>query len=191
MEEQDLRDDLECIAGLGARSSPSPDPGKAFPDPHYRFPPQDFKLANGDQCKRVDTLEGVGTIFSLDENAAFCSSSLQGRELPDQLSITGNRSIDTGVLQEAIRRFARDLLAGSGRYPAVQGILEKAPAPPAGAHSWPAHHRRGQGPLAPGDPGRERPARQPPLHPGPAGAGKTYVGSHVIVDLLRHGKRVA
>ncbi len=191
MEEQDLRDDLECIAGLERDPAHPPVLEKRSLIHTYRFPPQEFKLVVGDSCKRVDTLEGAGTLVTLDENAGLLQLKLgKDRELPDQMAITGTGPIDTSVLQEAIRRFARDLIAGSGHYPAVQGILEK-------------RLPRLQG-RAPGQPIINE--TQDPLPQviravsaldgshlfiqGPPGAGKTYVGSHVIVDLLRQGKRV-
>lgn len=191
MEEQDLRDDLECIAGLERDPAHPPVPEKRSLIHTYRFPPQEFKLALGDACLRVDTLEYAGTLVTLDENAGLLQLKLgKDRELPDRMAITGTGPIDTSVLQEAIRRFARDLLAGSGRYPAVQGILEK-------------RLPRLQG-RTPGLPIIDE-ARDPLPQviqtvsdldgsylfiQGPPGAGKTYVGSHVIVELLRQGRRV-
>lgn len=191
MEEADLLDDLECIAGLERDPANPPFPEKRSLIHTYRFPLQDFKLAVGDQCNRVDTLSYAGTIVSLDEEARLLQLKLgQDGELPDHLSITTTGPIKTVVLQEAIWRFAEDLAASGGHYPAIERVLEKRLPRLQG--------RTPEGPII-----DEKLEALPQVIQavsdlqeshlfiqGPPGAGKTYKCAHVIVELLRQGRRV-
>ena len=109
--------------------------------------------------------------------------------MPENLSIGPSGPINTEVLREAIFRFADDVLAGNNSYPALKDILSKA---------LPRIRGRRQGdPIAQGGDllhaTTEAVANLDHSYlfiQGPPGAGKTYTSAHVIVELIRQGKKV-
>ena len=158
----------------------------------YSFPEQEFKLKTGDNCTVVSTLAELSEVVIDEDNRTvtfYCESDLP----PDSngLAIGTGLPINVGVIQGAYKRFVDAYLAGSDKFRAGLGLMNRA-AP------------RVQG----------QPAGRPLIGPeeellagtirivsnldnsylfiqGPPGAGKTYTGSHVIVDLLKAGKTVA
>ena len=172
------------------------DPGiKPFQDKQslvytYRFEPQDFKLRSGEQCVRVDTLESMGKV-GIDEDALRVQVKRGARREapPERMSIGPGKPIGSEPLEEALFRFAASVSAGSARYGALEAFLRKDPL------------RIGQ--RAAGTPVVADASdldqvveavaglKESTLFiQGPPGAGKTYTGSHVIVALLKRGKRV-
>lgn len=191
MTEQELIEDIECIGGLVVRETI---PGKrknTLPTWICEYPDQEFKTREGSDCKRVDTLAQV-KVVELDEarqriHVKPTKAALDGGP---QFSLTPPKPVDTDKLREAIERFARSLVAGENTHRAVRSLLRKEPP-----------RLRGRAPGVP------LVARQPvPVDDviaaaadldhshlfiqGPPGAGKTFTGSRVIVELLRRGHRV-
>jgi uncharacterized protein len=154
----------------------------------FRFEAQQHKLAEGDAPCDPATGKGAGTIEELDENAGVLvlrrGPSLESEPLPEALIPPG--PIQTREQQGALARLGAAVLAGHGRYRALQDILARA---------QPRLTEALGGPLQTMDPAEQR-GRAATLDEsylfiqGPPGTGKTWTGARIVVDLIRRGRRV-
>lgn len=192
MTEAELVDDAECIGAMWLDPAHPPHRVAQSLVYTYRFPEQEFKFKVGDSCLRCDTLERAGTLVALDEDACMLKLRLGIRQgaLPERLCIGPTGPISSDTLVNALYRYADALIAGTDDYRAVRDFLTKA-----------LPRLKGQ------------PVGVPLVDPttdvlpqaieavsnldesylfiqGPPGAGKTFTGSHIIVELLRRGFRV-
>lgn len=191
MTDEELLEDVECLAGLEIDPAGPPSPVKRSVRYTYLFPEQESKLKTGDQCLRVDTLDPINNLVVDDANrrVTFTMAAARG-SLPSRLAIGRGGPVSTDALTKALFRFADSVIAGDGHYPAITALLNRELP------------RIGQ--LAPGAPVIEKGAESLPrtieaianldrsylFVQGPPGAGKTYTASHVIVALLERGLRV-
>ncbi|MBC8737013.1 TM0106 family RecB-like putative nuclease [Paraburkholderia sp. UCT31] len=188
----ELIDDAECLGALERDYSRSPvvvDRSRRY---FYKYPPQDTKLRTDSPCKRTDGFSSVSDLI-VDPSTRTVSFKV-GITQPapaDELSLVPPGPIGTDVQQGALLRFARSFVEGNATYPALEAFLR---------HELPEVDGllRGE-PLVPD-------IETPLPHiietvmglknsvlfvQGPPGTGKTYTGSHIIVELLKAGKRVA
>ncbi|ABK43794.1 conserved hypothetical protein [Magnetococcus marinus MC-1] len=190
--DEELVDDAECLGGLKADPNQPPYKEKRSMVYTYRFPAQVTKLKKGSQCLRADSLESAGTIVDLswDQRTVSIKKGPKGGPLPDVLSITPPGPINNSVLKDAVYRFADAIIAGSGKYQALASFLRRGKPEIAGHEA--------DTPIVP-DGDNSLPAIFEAVGnlqnsflfiQGPPGAGKTYTSSHVIVELLRRGKRI-
>ena len=187
--EDELLDDTECIAGLTLVKPPKPVKQSLLHT--FRFPPQETKRQAGDPVVDVATLLYAGIIEEIDDEklVVLIKRSAKNGPLPDNLNIGPGGPINSDALREAIYRFATDVLAGKNSYPAVRGILSRSLPRIKG-------RRPGQ-PIASG--GDLRAATVEAVAgltdsylfiQGPPGSGKTTTSAHLIVELIRRGKKV-
>jgi uncharacterized protein len=189
---EELVDDPECIGDMRLDTDVPPTPDKRSVVYTYDFPAQEYKLGEGKDCYRTDTAAPQGTIVALDENAGRLHLKVgPSRPMPpERLSLGPGGPINIDPLREAIFRFADSLLTGDGRYRALEDLLARRP---------PRIAR-----LKPGKPvidlegelidqtvdAVSRLKTSYLFIQGPPGAGKTFTGSHVILELLRQGRTV-
>lgn len=191
--EDDALEDLECLGGLKLLPGSNPVPAARSWVYAFAFPPQETRLRLGDDCVRIDTGERLGMIVELDEARGLVRIKTT-KNLPERLSIGPTGPIDTEILRAALLRVADAATSGASRS-AVMAVLRKDPPrfrPDVG------RPREGGDPVLPG----KAPLLDEALAAvlaldrsylfiqGPPGAGKTFTGSHLIVQLLRLGKRV-
>lgn len=184
----ELLDDTECLAGLTLAGTPAPVKRSLL---HiFRFPSQETKLKAGDSVVDVATLSAAGTIEEIDEEnlVVAIKRGAKSGPLPENLDVGPGGPIDSDALREAIYRFATDVLAGNNSYPAVREILSKA---------LPRINGRRGLEIASGDnllaAATEAVAGLTDSYlfiQGPPGAGKTHASAHIIVELIRRGKKV-
>ena len=171
---------------------------RAQPVPHkrsllhtFRFPAQETKLHSGDTVYNVATGMYAGTIEKLDELACEVQIKLGSGKgpLPERMSVGPKGPLNTDVLREAVYRFARDVLDGNNSYPVIRDILAKAPPRILGRVAGES--------LAQSNDFLEAATEavagldQSYLFiQGPPGSGKTYTSAHVIVELIRRGKKI-
>jgi hypothetical protein len=154
----------------------------------FSFPPQQHKLAPGDGPVDPATGKGAGTIVEMDEAAGTITlrrgPSHASIPLPTALIPPG--PIQTNARRDALARLAESILAGNGRYRALEDILARArprlSPPPSGPIQTTALREQ-----------RERAAALDQSYlfiQGPPGTGKTWTGARIVVDLIRRGRRV-
>ena len=186
--QDELVHDVESLAGL-TRVGVVPGEGRRLGGSIYTYPEQESKVRAGADYTRVDTLKSV-EVLSLDPQARRIVLKETRAGLPATLSLGPPRPIGTDLLRETVARYAAAAACGANPYRALSDYL-----------------RREAPRLAGRAPGARLCASDPPTTEevidavaaldesylfvqGPPGAGKTYTGSHVIVELLRRGRRV-
>lgn len=195
----ELMDDLDCLAGLQLDSATPMFKDKKSSVITYRFSPQEHKLAVGDACQDSESLQSIGTIYSLNNEAGLVQlragpSVLKawGDQPPAGITaIAANNHINKKSLQAALLRFIDSYIAGEDKYSVLKSLLYRELPNISGVAT-------GQ-PLASDKEDASERAVQVISKmqesclflQGPPGTGKTYTGSRAIVALLKQGKRVA
>lgn len=189
--EDELLNDGECLAGLMADPSNPPRPEKRSIVHTFLFPEQESKLKTGDSATITQTGESVNELKVDEENrrVSFKRSATKG-PLSNNICLGPGMPISTAPLTEAVFRFADSMIAGEGKYPAIEALLNQSLPKIRGSKTG--------SPIVPAVN-----ATMPQIIEaisnldnsylfvqGPPGAGKTYTGSHVIVALLKKGCRV-
>ncbi len=191
MSEDELLEDMECLVGLTLDPEHPPVQDKRSVIYTYRFPEQETKLRTGSSVTDVSNGMGLNAL-TLDEEAQRAILRVgDKRPLPQRLSLGPGAPIKTDALQAALVRFADSVIAGDQRYSALESLLRR---------DWPKFRDRSPGmpivgegePIQPGVVRAMADLEDSYLFiQGPPGAGKTYTGSRVIVEMLRRGKRMA
>jgi predicted RecB family nuclease len=186
-----LIEDVECLGGLERDPGVAPVVTKQSTGWTYRFPEQDTKLRAGEMV----TLAADGSSVTIEElnqvaGTVRLKRATRSGELPERTGLGPRWPIDDRKLEAALRRFAESLLAGGGVFPAIESLLRRE-RPRISGHTSGA-------PLI--DPTREalpqiveaiaRLYRSVVFVQGPPGAGKTWTGARVIVELIARGHTV-
>jgi uncharacterized protein len=188
--EDDLIEDVEVVACLEVER-PSTLDGNGTRH-HFTYPEQEFKLKTGSSCCVVSSLKDVEEVVIDEDKRRISFVWTQTDPLPlDSLSITTGKPIPTYGIQAAYRRFVDSYLAANEKYQAGLEFLRRA-MPKVSGHDY------GTPLVRAGESLLEATTRVVAglensylFVQGPPGAGKTYTGSHVIVELMRRGKTVA
>lgn len=185
----ELIDDAECLAELSLIGEPIHDKRSLVYT--YQFPPQEYKISKDDSVVDVATLERIGTVADIDDDKCLikirCGKTQTS--LPNKISIGPGNPITTATLRAAIYRVAEDMINGRNNYQAISAILTK---------SIPTikNIKTGDNIIQSVDLFADALNAIVNLDnsylfiQGPPGAGKTYISSHIIVELLRRGYKV-
>ncbi len=205
--EDDLVDDGECIGDIRPAHEDWLRPEKRSIVATYSFPPQETKLQPGKDVLHAPSRQRLGSIQSLDCEAGIVEVKRglkSGTDWPQGGSMIPGWPIDTDVLECAVLRVAQYLATGDndltrelgtsgtpagGRYQAVVDLIERAPPR---LHAWQGGNLVGQSETLVEAATRRALAleRSTLFIQGPPGTGKTFTSAHVIVALLKAGKRV-
>jgi predicted RecB family nuclease len=205
-DEEDLYDELDCLAGLERTERPpfKPTPKSRSLAYEYRFDPQETKLKDGTSCwfspeqtqkgcklNSIDLQQSTVTISISEKNLKDIQHQEPGWEPPSRTSIVDCNFIDTKVLSNSILETIKDWSVTSALQPALQNFLNREP------------------PIV-----QDFPTGKPLISPqedlltatlqrvanlqqstlcvqGPPGSGKTYTSANIILYLLQAGKSVA
>jgi uncharacterized protein len=191
MSDEDLQDERAAIAGLQHRRTIPAPKQQRLPTDEYGFPPQETNLHPGDDLYHaeskigtidfIDPVRGVVGIKKTQKMLALHPSSVYSYEIFDS-------------------RVLADSLFGFGEWVREHGFM--APGPYESTCDLllrrPPRTASGTGPLIAVGESVVQAAKRLGLVlensvlaiQGPPGAGKTYTGAEMIVDLIRAGKRV-
>jgi uncharacterized protein len=190
-EDERLVEDVECLGGLSRDHEIAPRPVGHSLVWAYRFPEQETKLEDGADVRIAATC-GAATIVRLDAAARTVRlrvAKKQG-EPAERIGLGPAGPLDDGVLEAGVLRFAESLIAGGGRYPAVERLLRRE-RPTLTGHPDGAPlidlRREAHSQLVEAIARLDHSAL---FVQGPPGAGKTWTGARVIVALMRRGLRV-
>jgi len=181
MDEEELVEDAECIGAMTLDAGTRPRPVKKSMLYTYRYPEQEFKLKAGDDCLRTDTAEPAGSIESLEEANRILGLKVgpSRPRPPERLSIGRPGPLGGAKIRPALFRFADALVAGERRYRALHDLLLR---------ERPRVRGQGGGGVTLEDVSR---MDESCLYiQGPPGAGKTWTGARLVVELLEQRKRV-
>ena len=187
--EDELIDDTECLGGLQQIGSPEPEKRSLIYS--YRFPSQEYKLKVGAQAVDIAVMENAGTIVDFDEDACIVKIKRGANKepLPESLSIGPPGPIDSKIIRSAIYRYADHVLEAPDSTHAATELLARNVPRIQGKQS-------GEAVITSDDLQRDALEAIAALDnsylfiQGPPGAGKTYISSHIIVDLIKRGKKI-
>jgi len=188
MTPEELVDDTEAIGCLETDPRVPPEPRKRSLVHTFRFPPQDHKLGPG-WAHDPATGRRAGEILEIDDTEGTLrllrGPTLGATPLPRALIPEG--PIENQHQREAVFRFAESVRHGTGRYPALEGILgrerPRIRGLPSGARLQTTDLSQMKA-LALGLDGSHL------FVQGPPGTGKTWTGARVAVHLIANGKRI-
>ncbi len=189
MSTEERLDNPECIAGLSEQI------GNPVRDAQsmrftFRYPDQDFKLKTGDSVILADSLKSINSLV-VDEENQTVSFKITDASLIQAggTDIAASRTINTDVLVNGLFRYAEEVVRQTKKYTAIDALLMRLPPSIKGyIEGKPLTNDRATV--------EEVSAVVASMNSsylfiqGPPGAGKTYTGSRVILDLLKAGKRV-
>jgi predicted RecB family nuclease len=192
--DDELIEDLDGLGGLVLQSE------EALPKPArsniatYRFPPQDTKLRVGQTCRIAETTDPAGEIQELDaaEGLIVLKRGTSRGEFPQTCGISPDGPIDQKKLVAAVVAFAERIAAGDDQSDraTIDLLMRRNPNLTGRQRAQPILKEDED--LVAGALRAVRDLDHSYLFiQGPPGTGKTYTASHVIVDLVKSGARVA
>jgi len=186
-----LTESADCIGGMRLDPKTPPVLEKRSMKYTYVYPQQDTKLRTGSSCTRADDSKSLSSLEVFpDERIVTVKTLATNEPLPEFLSLGPGGPINAKPMVKALFRFADSARAQNGKYaalasllrhdlPSIDGVAANSPIIPATGDPLP-HIIRAVANM-----------RETHLFlQGPPGAGKTYTGSHVIVDLIKRGFKV-
>ena len=187
--EDELIEDAECLGGLQRIRSPQTN---GFSVIHtFRFPPQEYKLRVGNPVVNAANLKPAGRIIDLDEHHCIVRIAQKSNTdpLPDRFTAGPPGPINSQGIRSAIYRHVEKVASNPSKTFAVTELLgRKRPRIRGKADGEPI--------VLSQDVQAETLRAVAGLQDsylfiqGPPGSGKTHVSGHVIVELIRQGKKI-
>jgi uncharacterized protein len=196
MTSEEIIEDGDCIGGLQLLRNVAPVIVKKSAIYSYSFPEQDYKMRQGDAGLVAETLTSAGTIHAIDPETRIIQfkRAIAKGALPECFDLVPQGPISTDPLKAALWRFIDEYLAakatGSRPFSAILDLLERRDPNIAEITSGaPLYQVESLNPLTCVSIA-ERMQNTYLFIQGPPGTGKTYTASHMILHLLRDGKKI-
>lgn len=190
MSESEICDDEDCLGGL-KKTSLGERPEKRSKVVYFAYNPyQETKLSVGDKCVMQHDPEVEVEIFELNTIKGFVTIKVNAkREIPERINLIPKDYINNNMLRDGIKALCGDWNSGGKNSHAVTKFL-RGDKPQINSHAG--------GPLLKGDSSNvasisdlvHRMDETTLCLQGPPGAGKTYIGKHLIASLIKAGKKV-
>jgi len=190
--EEELIEDPECLGGLRYDRYAPPSVDGRSTVYSFKFPPQEFKFSRGDRCLVAADLEQAGVIVSLGEEGQKVQIKRSNRlgGLPAAFSLIPGTQISHNVLKIAIFRFAIAAIDRRSGYTAVRSLLAKELPRIKGLAAGEAILDPDADVLGGALKAVANMQDSYLFIQGPPGSGKTYCASHIIVELIKAGKKL-
>jgi predicted RecB family nuclease len=172
LDAEELIEDGDTIGGLELAGEPEPDKQSLVYT--FEFPPQEHKI--GGKCVDPATEKSYDVQVNDEHGVVTLRRAKRRENEPLPRALIPTRPIGDYEQRDAVKRFAHDYLAGSGRYPALRDILERRPP-------------RARLDLPPVEAATTVDSSYLFVQ-GPPGSGKTWTGARMAVALMQEGHRV-
>jgi predicted RecB family nuclease len=177
---EELLEDSESISGLTVVGEPEV-VAKSLAYT-FTYPPQEHKLRSGQEVRDPATGRSPGELLLVDrdERIVVIKRGKKVDETPLPKALIPGGPYYTDSQEAALMRIGASLLAGDGRYPAVESVIRREPFP----HPIQTTDLDEMKALVLGLDGRHL------LIQGPPGTGKTWTSGRLIAHLLANKKTV-
>jgi predicted RecB family nuclease len=193
---EELIEDSECIGGLQLSTTIKPFAVKRSTVYTFDFPEQEYKFKIGDTGLIAETLEYAGVIVDLDDTNRLIQLKRGNKSvpLPEAFDLVPPGPLSTEPLKNSlwdfIDAYIRAMDGNDRAYSAILDLLERRPPKVRGiAAGKPLYDVKGAG-LAEFIDLASRLNESYLFIQGPPGTGKTYTASHLIVGLMKAGKKI-
>jgi uncharacterized protein len=183
LDDDQLLEDSDAIAGLEWNGA-EPVPAARSLEYTFRFPPQQHDFEPGDQAFEPTEEKKSWTVCAVDNALGTITlrRSKKRAEEPLPSALVPGGPYNTSEQRAALRRLARSILDGDGRWPALRRILRRdLPVDGAPVQCAELDDQRA---LAVSLDGTYLYVQ------GPPGSGKTYRGARLVTALIRAGRKV-
>ena len=196
MNEDQLYDDMDCLAGLKRTQRPA-EPVKRSILFEFEFDPtQDTKIKTGDSCYFAHDLDIKVRVEESDSDGGHAliklgtkSLSLCGGDPPKRLSLVPDEFVNPKAIVESITSTVLNYQQTGELPPALKDLLHRCRPHIKGSPSGPVLPKGME--VLNGTAQVVSNMNQTTLCiQGPPGTGKTHTAAHVILKLLKSGKRV-
>jgi predicted RecB family nuclease len=172
LDEEELIEDGDTIGGLELAGGPEPDKQSLVYRLH--FPPQEHKI--GGRCIDPATEKSYDLQVDDEHGIVRLRRSTKRADEPLPRALVPSKPIGDYEQRDAVKRFARDYLAGSVQYSALRDVLERRPP-------------RARLDLPPVEAAATVESSYLFVQ-GPPGSGKTWTGARMAIALMKQGHRV-
>ena len=124
MEEAELIEDIECLAGLTIDPAHPPWSENRSFIYTYHFPEQETTMKSGDNAICVSTLNRISDVqIDQDDKSVTFKCSARYHPLDDKMSIGPGGPISTQKITNALFKFADSVIAQDDKYQAIHALL--------------------------------------------------------------------
>ena len=187
--ESELIEDTDCLGGLEIIAKPYKK-NRSFIY-FYKYPEQDTKLKKGSRVFDTETMKWIGDIIDINKTDRYVKirRSIANDKLPHKLSVGPGGPVNSNLLRSAMYRVADRMIQKENINNCISDLLTRSIPRIKGKNPGDAiitsHNLYNELMKAISNMNNSYLFIQ-----GPPGTGKTYISSHVIVNLMKEGKKI-
>ncbi|WP_045213195.1 TM0106 family RecB-like putative nuclease [Desulfonatronovibrio magnus] len=191
MDEDELIEDVECIAGVTPDPARVPEQVKRSLRHFFTFPEQETKIKSRDSVACLDDGLALSNLEVDDQNRQLSFTLGKNKNFGHvRFNVGPKGPVPSDPLKEAVFRFADSLIADDEKYRAIKSLLNRQQPNIQGHTPGSAIIDQNQDILPQMSQAISSLDHSHIFIQGPPGSGKTYSGSRTIADLLQKGFRV-